>query len=301
MKKGVHLIAHSPSTERMGFALVESLRRTGIEGRIRVDFQDACPAACWDKLGVTVSVSRSVHAGGGDLRWLNKLSAIAEADEDESIFLDSDMLAMRDIGYWWEDLATDDLTFWNARRRPSDIGAETVVTNQLNPHPFCEHYGVEAVPIMLGGGHYFFRNTVRGQAILQRIADIMVEAVENPGALYWKFAGEGNIVGDEPAASMAVVEFGVRLPEPSAMAPQPPVGVFMAPWQRWVKQDFAKSLARYWCTWTKQEVEPDVVHFAHVGKSDPGYAGFVQQRWAGAHISRRLKNKPEGSQKNVRM
>jgi len=110
-------------------------------------------------------------------------------------------LVLRDIGYWWQELATDDLTFWNVRRRPADVARETMVTNQLNPHPFCQHYGVEAVPIMLGGGHYYFRNTPRGQAILQRIADIMVEAVENPEALYWKFAGKGNIVGDEPAAS----------------------------------------------------------------------------------------------------
>ena len=214
------MVVYSQITECMAWALAESGRRAGLAAEIVVEFQDECPADRWRNCGnLTHKVSRSIHAGGGDLRWLNKLAAISESPHAETVFLDSDMLVMRDMSHWWQELATDDLTFWNVRRRPADVSRETMVTNQLNPHPFCEHYGVEAVPVMLGGGHYYFRNTARGQAILQRIADIMVEAAENPDALYWKFAGKGNIVGDEPAASMAVVEFGVILPEPSPMAP----------------------------------------------------------------------------------
>ena len=43
-----------------------------------------------------------------------------------------------------------------------------------------------AVPVMLGGGHYFVRKSGRAQAILDRIASIMVEAMEDPRALYCK-------------------------------------------------------------------------------------------------------------------
>lgn len=276
----VCFIAYSQATERMAWGLRESVQSVGMQVELAAEFQDTCPTAPWVKLGVTPTVSRSIHAGGGDLRWLNKLGAISESPHAETIFLDSDMLVMRDMSHWWQELATDDLTFWNVRRRPADVSRETMVTNQLNPHPFCQHYGVEAVPVMLGDGHYYFRNTARGQAILQRIADIMVEAAENPDALYWKFAGKRNIVGDEPAASMAVVEFGVILPEPSPMVPRPPVGVFMAPWQRWVEVDLARGKARYWCDWAQAEVSPDVVHFAYNGKHDPAYTAWLAECWA---------------------
>ncbi len=273
----------SRGSERMGQALAASLAEHSPTVGVRVGAQDYCgESRALAELGAAIP-QPTVSQGHPHLRWLNKLDAISRSTAERTLFLDTDMLVMKDISGWFDELATDDLTFWNFRRRPADVPEGTMIPNQLNPHPFCRHYGVEAVPIMLGGGHYFFRNTGRGQAILQRIADIMLDATENPGALYWKFAGRGNFVGDEPAASMAVVELGVTLPEPSPMAPHPPVGCFMAPWQRWTEVNLAEGRAKYWCEWAQAEVEPSVVHFAGGGKDDPVYKAHVQQCWAAAH------------------
>lgn len=273
----------SRASEEMAVALAEGIERRGGESSTEVLAQAyAVISRPLAALGAS-RIAPTVSQGHPHLRWLNKLDAISRSAAGVTLFLDTDMLVMRDIGGWFEGLATDDLTFWNLRRRPGDVAEGTTIPNQLNPHPFCRHYGVEAVPIMLGGGHYFFRNTPRGQAILQRIADIMLEASENPEALYWKFAGRDNFVGDEPAASMAVVEMGVKLPEPSPMAPNPPVGCFMVPWQRWTDVNLAEGVARYWCEWAQAEVEPAVIHFAGDGKHDPVYRAHVAACWEAVH------------------
>ncbi len=279
----VRIAVFSCTSEKMALALAESIELS-CRGPI-IDFvvQEYCAHSRQLAALGAARIAPTVSQGHPHLRWLNKLDAISRSTSDQTLFLDTDMLVMRDIGHWFEGLATDDLTFWNFRRRPDDVPEGSMIPNQLNPHPFCRHYGVEAVPIMLGGGHYFFRNTERGHAILQRIADIMLEASENPDALYWKFAGKENFVGDEPAASMAVVEMGVKLPEPSSMAPNPPVGCFMAPWQRWTDVNLAEGRARYWCEWAQCEVEPEVVHFAGGGKNDEVYQAHVKACWAAAH------------------
>lgn len=129
---------------------------------------------------------------------------------------------------------------------------------------------------MLGGGHYFVRKSGRSQAILDRIAGIMIEAMENPQAKYWEFAGAGNLVGDEPAASIAVVEMGVRPPPPINLQAMP-VGSFMPPWQAWRESDFDNGVARYHCQWAGGEVAPRVVHFAGTGKGDAVYDAWLRK------------------------
>jgi hypothetical protein len=129
---------------------------------------------------------------------------------------------------------------------------------------------------MIGGGHYFVRKSGRSQKILDRIAGIMIEAMENPRAQYWDFAGEGNLVGDEPAASMTVVEMGIKLPPPVDLQALP-VGSFMPPWQSWQATDFDNGIARYKCQWAGREVAPRVVHFAGTGKGDAVYNAWLEK------------------------
>ena len=112
-------------------------------------------------------------------------------------------------------------------------------------------------------------------------ADLTTKALRDRGGraillLYWELAGEGNLVGDEPAASMAFVEYGVRLPEPVDVA-NPPVGVFMPGWQSWRETDFDQGKVRIYCEWEAVEVRPGVVHFAGHGKADPAYTNWLDR------------------------
>lgn len=127
---------------------------------------------------------RSRHTGKDGLQWMNKLEALAESPTEEALFLDCGRLALRDVRWWFgpEGLGTDDFTFWNFLRLRDHARLDQMEVNLLNPHAFAAHYGAEAVPTILGGGHFLYRRTPRGEAILQRVADIIIEAAENPRA-----------------------------------------------------------------------------------------------------------------------
>lgn len=275
MKQTLILDVHSDFSAHMAVALAWSVSRVSPELPIHIRVRDCLPQVKWPEQ-VTVQMLRTRHAEKNGLQWLNKLEALAESPAEETLFLDSDMLAFRDIGHWFGRLGTDDFAFWNSRWTPADVEEGEMRINFLNPHPFCRHYGVAEMPVIHGGGHFFCRRTRRGEAVLQRIADIVVEAAEDPDCLYWRLAGGGNVVSDEAAASMAVVEQGIELPPPVIPAPRPPISVFLPPWQRWTEVDFARNKARYWCEWAQAEIEPDLIHFAYTGKDDAAYKAWLE-------------------------
>jgi len=273
--RGFLLSPYSTATERMAWAQAELLRKHNPELPVLIHAQDYVPVLPWRQLAEVRTV-RGCHSGRDDLRWLNKLEAICDAPFEETIFFDCDMLSTGPVVDWFDSLGTDDFTFWNFQRTP-DNTPDTMALNHLNPHRFCPHFGTAAVPSTDGGGHYFARKSGRLQAILDRIAAIMVEAVENPGALYWKFALPGNLVGDEPAASMAMVEMNVKLPPPFPAA-NGPVGCFNPPYQEWREADFEQGRLRYHCRWAGGERTPQVVHFAANGKQDAAYRAWLEKR-----------------------
>jgi hypothetical protein len=150
----------------------------------------------------------------------------------------------------------------------------------------CPYYGVKAVSGAGGGGHYFVRKSERARRLINRAAAIMVEAHEDTDCLYWKLAGKGNIIGDEPAACMAMTEMGVKWPEAGPPS-ECPVGVFMAPWQKWREPDFENGHLSYECHWAKGVREPLVIHFAGPGKNDPAYNAWLGSCLPGAnHLPR---------------
>ena len=271
-RRGFLLSPYSPATERMAWGQVRLLRKYNPEIPVLVYCQDYVPTMAWRGVA-EVQTARGCHSGKDDLRWLNKLEAVCDSPFEETIFFDADMISTGPVSGWFDLLGTDDVSFWQYARKRED-SPDAMSANLMNPHRFCPYYGVEAVPVMLGGGHYFVRKSGRAQAILDRIASIMVEAMEDPRALYWEFAGKGNLVGDEPAASMAVVEMGIRLPPPLELS-ELRVGCFMPPWQTWVEADFDNGIARYHCQWARREVAPCVVHFAGTGKDDRVYKDWL--------------------------
>jgi ribosomal protein L24E len=241
--------------------------------------QDYLPQLPWRGVAEVIR-AKGCHIGKDDLRWLNKLEALVDSPFEETIFFDCDMVSTAPVADWFERLGTDDLTFWHYLRTPED-SPDLMIMNLLNAHRFCPHYGVAGLPAILGGGHYFIRKSGRSQRIVDRTAAIMMEAKENPRSLYWKLAGEGNIVGDEPAASMAMVEHGVKLP-PALTMPESPVGCFIPGWQSWREADFEQGRLRYWCEWSKKELSPPVMHFAHTGKNDADYNEWLASCLPGA-------------------
>ncbi len=258
----------------MAWGQAKLLRKYNPDTPVLIYAQDYVPTLPW-RGAAEVITTRGCRNGKNDLRWLNKLEAICDAPFTETIFFDCDMVSTGPVSGWFDALGTDDVSFWQ-HLRTRENSPDAVTSNLLNPHRFCPHYKVEGVPTMLGGGHYFVRKSRRSQAILDRVAAIIVEAMENPRALYWNFAGGGNIVGDEPAASMVVVEMAIQLPPPCTLETMP-VGCFMPPWQTWRETDFDNGCVRYHCQWAGGEVSPQVVHFAGTGKGDPVYNAWLEK------------------------
>ena len=90
--------------------LMDSLRRNGCGMPVRVLAQDYGAGLAWRGLAET-RLARGCYGGKDDLRWLNKLQAIAETPFAETIFLDADMVAAGDISSWFDDLGADDFSF----------------------------------------------------------------------------------------------------------------------------------------------------------------------------------------------
>lgn len=273
--RGVALEVYSELSAHMAATLAWGLAKVSPDLPLHVRVRDCLPRVRWPEQA-EVRMARSTHTGQDGLQWLNKLEALHEAPFDETLLLDADIVVLRDIRWWFDALGTDDFTFWNFLRRREDCAPGVMELNLHNPHAFCEHYGVEAVPTILGYGHYFYRRSARGERLLQRVADHTLAAAESADALYWKLALPGNMVSDEPATSMAAVELGIRLPAPGNPLPEPrrPIGLFVPPFQEWREADFAAQKARFYCAWNRREMEPDVIHFAGPGKHDPVYAAW---------------------------
>lgn len=278
--RSILLAPYSLDSEKMALAFFacERARWDAFTGERRIVWMTHVPVHEW-RADWCRFVEPVPNSEGG-LRWLNKLEALVRCASQETIFFDCDMVVLGDISGWFEQLGTDDFTFFTRYLRPEEVRPEQMLHNVLNPRAFCEHYGVERMPAIAGGGHYFFRNTERGRSVLRRIAEIMIEAASNPNALYWKLAGEGNLIGDEPAASMAVVELGIQLPPPTTVASSPAVAMFMEGPQRWIQHDLASGNVRFFCSWAKQEITPTVVHFGGHGKTDSVYSEHVERVWA---------------------
>ena len=257
----------------MAWGQVRMLRRYNPGIPIVIYAQDYLPLLPWKGVAEVVT-TRGCHIGKDDLRWLNKLEALVDSPFAETLFFDCDMVSTGPVAEWFDALGTDDVTFWHHLRTRENT-PDTMASNHLNPHAFCPHYGVSGVPATLGGGHYFVRKSGRSRQIMDRIACLMVEAMQDQSALYWTFAGAGNLAGDEPAASMAMVEMKVKLPPPLTEA-DGHVGCFMPPWQEWREADFENGRLRYHCRWAQGERSPRVLHFAGTGKADAAYLAWLE-------------------------
>jgi hypothetical protein len=258
----------------MAYTLVDSLRRNGCGMPVRVLAQDYAPGLRWRGLA-EVRPARGCYGGKDDLRWLNKLQAMAETPFEETIFLDADLVAAADISSWFDTLGTDDFSFWNQRCTPENSPDEMRL-NYLNPHVFCPTYGMAEMPVILGGGHYFLRQGARGEAVLQRMAELMQEASEDAACEYWRLAGWGNFISDETAATMAAAEFSLLLPPPSQPATAP-ISQLLPPYQQWLEADFTANRLRLLEVEASREVVQQVVHFANCGKSDASYQSWIKQ------------------------
>jgi hypothetical protein len=195
---------------------------------------------------------------------------------EETIFLDCDLVFTADPAGWFDRLGTDDFSFfhdWMDSRTLPDVLRE----NWVNPHRMAEEFGVVATPVIAGSGHFFLRKTARGRRLMERILELLEEALEEGGqGLYRRMAGEGNIAAsDELAASIVAVEQKTRLPEP-VEGMRHPIGIFLPPWQRDELFDFAAGKLSFLDTAKGCRVEPEAVHFCFTGKNHPGYRAFVE-------------------------
>lgn len=282
MDAGIILTCHDGRSEGQAYALAMSIKARNPTMPLLVVFIGYLSVLDWHGLG-EVRVTRAAGGHGTDERWFNKLAALSESPFDETVYLDSDMVMLSDVGRWFGMLRTDDLTFWNVRLDPDSI-PDRMEYNVVNPHRMKEHFGISRSPVIDGGGHYYFRRTARGEKLLQRIADIMEDALERGAdSLYGRMTGAGNIpASDEPAASIMVVEEEVRLPEP-IIGLERPLGIFMPPHQRDAVFDFDAGVAEYHDEWVGGRVRAGAVHFCAHGKLSPAYREWVDKQVASGH------------------
>ena len=129
-----------------------------------------------------LSVDRLVAPDAMNVRdcrgWRNKLEAVCDSPFEETIFFDADMISTGPASGWFDLLGTDDVSFWQYARKRED-SPDAMSANLMNPHRFCPYYGVEAVPVMLGGGHYFVRKSGRARAILDWLRGCEGLEIEN--------------------------------------------------------------------------------------------------------------------------
>lgn len=258
----------------MAYAAVRSLRLRNPGIPVQVLAQGYLCGLDWRGLA-SVKTVRAAEPHRSERMWFNKLAALEQSPFAETIFVDCDYYFAREPAWWFEHLGTDDFTFFNAPRSAAEI-PDATFPNLVNVHRMKDHFGVKATPIVIGGGHFFLRKTPRGLSLLERVAEVMEEAMElGPTSLYHRMAGPGNVpASDELAASIVAVEQAVQLPvlPPGVRCP---VGMFMSPHQREEVFDFPHGEASFHCMWAGNRLAPDAVHFAAHGKRHPAYQAWI--------------------------
>lgn len=285
MMRGVLLTAYDAVSEKMAYALVRSIRRWNAQCPVLVLGMDYICGLDWSSVAEVRAV-RATGANHTEERWFNKLGALLASPFEETLYLDSDMVTLSDVDAWVKYLGTDDFTFFNVQLRPEDV-PDTTIMNVMNPHRVREYYGVDETRIIESGGHFFFRNTARGQRLVERIAEIMQDALENgPLSLYGRMAGPGNIgASDEIAAALVAIEENIALPPP-VMGTHRPIGIYMTPYQEHGKFDFDAGIAEYYDGWRGDTVTAGAVHFCSHGKWNPTYREWVDKQVKEGHHER---------------
>lgn len=277
MMRGVLLTAYDALSERMAYALMRSIRLWNVQYPIIVLGMDYICGLDWARFAEVRSV-RATGANHTEERWFNKLGALLASPFDETLYLDSDMVVLADVEAWIKHLGTDDFTFFNVFLRPEDV-PDTTIMNVVNPYRVREHYGVDGIRIIESGGHFFFRNTARGQRLVERIAEVMQDALEHgPLSLYGRMAGRGNIAAsDEIAAALVAIEEQIALPPP-IIGTHRHIGIYMPPYQEQGKFDFDTGRAEYYDSWRGNTVTSGAVHFCSHGKWNPTYREWVDKQ-----------------------
>lgn len=259
----------------MAYAAVVSLRRHNREVPIIVLGQDYICSLSWRGLGAMVQAMRAAGTRGTPGQWFNKLSALMRTPFYETIYLDCDIVILSDPEKWFDLLGTDDFTWFQYSRRCEEV-PDKMEYNLPNPHRVKEEFGIDTVPVIDGGGHYFFRATSRGQKLVASVAELMSDALEDSKAsIYCRIAGAGNIpASDELAASIVAIREGICLPA-TMPACNKCIGVYLPPWQESGLFDLENNYARYTDVGMNEIVTPEAVHFCHSSKGHPDYQTFI--------------------------
>ncbi len=226
--RGILISPFSYASEQMAYGMVKSLRRFNADLPVLVLSQGYLCGLPWKGLAKVKAV-REYAAHRSDESWMNKLAALSQSPFGETLYLDCDIVMLSDPAWWFDYLATDDFTFFNLHNHPDEI-PDGMRYNLVNPHRMRERLGAEYSTIIDGGGHFYYRQTLRGQRLLKGVGQILQEALDQrERSLYHWIAGSGNIPGsDELAASILVAQENVQMPAPLTR-PQQAIGVFMPP------------------------------------------------------------------------
>ena len=272
--RGFLVSPYSPHSERMAYALACSLRRYNAEIPICILGQDYCCSLPWRGLAEVKTV-RATAPHGSDDKWFNKLAALVKSPYEETIFLDCDIILLSDPTWWFDHLGTDDFTCFN-RMLGTDVMPDEMISNVVNVHRMQEEFGVSAVPVIDGGGHYYYKKTRRGEHLVQAMAAVMAEALDiGPSSLYHRMAGMKNIPGaDEVAYSIMAVQEKITMPEALASATKP-IAIYLVPFQSNPVFDLPNGHAKFYDDWSGGEVQPGAVHFCHTSKNRPEYVDYI--------------------------
>lgn len=272
--RGFLVAPYSAESERMAYALVRSLRRVNSDIPVQILGLDYICGLNWRGLAQVRSV-RAAEAHGSPYQWFNKLAALIKAPFEETIYLDCDVVFLKDPSNWFNLLDTDDLTWFTHPHSTKDV-PDIMIYNRVNPYRVKEEFGIDTVPSIDGGGHFFFRNNERGRFLVECVVNLMQDSMTSPNeSLYRKMMGAGNIeASDEASAAIVAIQQKIKLPE-VFLAPDKQMGLFLPPHQCDEHFQLDQGLARYRNAWTKEIVTPLAIHFCHDGKRHPAYAKFI--------------------------
>lgn len=196
-----------------------------------------------------VIVIREVDAG-----FVNKLKIQELSPFDETIFIDSDTLIVRDISDWWEEFEKSgfDVTVWGW-----NVPIASPRVGKLISAKSIEKYHIDRY-IGFNGGVYFFKNNDNARRIFQRAKALLDTYIEDEQYLF------GGQKGDEPVMAVSLIEhgvYGMEDPEKKRM--------FCTPGMRKLKI----NLLRNKCTFIKYDYQvfPAVMHWGSSRTHQPTY------------------------------
>ena len=209
------------------------------------------------------------------LGWQVKNVMIEYSPFDQTLFLDSDCLVMKDLRPAFATAGLRDIAFVTKPEPVQEVGK--FLYSNISLLQLKEYFHVDWWPQIVGGGHLFFRRTPEARKIFTRAIEWAEPAAISPFG--WSDFTRG--ASDELTLQMALAEAGhVR----SCALVEYPL-VCWTPWEKGQPDVFRRRISLKDRTTGVRRWSTDYF-VAHFGGDDLGKSAYRRERWRLFHASR---------------